>query len=443
MPAEHCKGDGKPAVVTGTRRRMLAGAGGTLLLGLSPLHIAYGATVLDLRLWPAADYSRITLEHDQPLKFAHFMVRETPPLRLVIDIEDLELSPRLKEVVGRVDAGDPYIARVRIGQNRPRVVRLVIELKEDIVPEVFALQPVGPYQRRLVLDLRPVTPPDPLLALLREQELRLPEGERRDEAALLREIQRVDAGRSSTPRGGHRTMDRLLTIAVDPGHGGEDPGAIGKRGTLEKDVTLNIAQRLHRLIEAERGMRVLLTRDGDFFVPLRERVAKARRVQADLFVSIHADAWVRPDARGSSVFALSENGASSTAAAWMARRENDADLIGGMNLGVADAQLAQVLLDLSTTAQIKDSLRFGHAVLRELERVNTLHKPRVEQAGFAVLKAPDIPSILVETAFISNPDEERRLADDGYQQRVATAILDGIRRYLATHPPAARGTPLG
>jgi N-acetylmuramoyl-L-alanine amidase len=443
MPAEHRKGDGKPAVVTGTRRRVLAGAGGTLLLGLSPLHIAYGATVLDLRLWPAADYSRITLEHDQPLKFAHFMVRETPPLRLVIDIEDLELSPRLKEVVGRVDAGDPYIARVRIGQNRPRVVRLVIELKEDIVPEVFALPPVGPYQRRLVLDLRPVTPPDPLLALLREQELRLPEGERRDEAALLREIQRADAGRSSAPRGGLRSVDRLLTIAVDPGHGGEDPGAIGKRGTLEKDVTLNIAQRLHRLIEAERGMRVLLTRDGDYFVPLRERVAKARRVQADLFVSIHADAWVRPDARGSSVFALSENGASSTAAAWMARRENDADLIGGMNLGVADAQLAQVLLDLSTTAQIKDSLRFGHAVLRELERVNTLHKPRVEQAGFAVLKAPDIPSILVETAFISNPDEERRLADDGYQQRVATAILDGIRRYLATHPPAARGTPLG
>jgi len=429
--------------MTGSRRRVLAGAGGTLLLALSPLHIARGATLLGVRLWPAADYSRVTLEHDQPLRFTHFMVRETPPLRLVVDIEDMELTPRLRELVGRVDAEDPYIARVRVGQNRPRVVRLVIELKEDIRPEVFALQPVGPYQHRLVLDLRPVNPPDPLLALLREQELRLPESERRDEAALLREIQRAGAGRDAPRRPADRDVDRLVTIAIDPGHGGEDPGAVGKRGTLEKDVTLNIAQRLHRLIEAERGMRVLLTRDGDFFVPLRERVAKARRVQADLFVSIHADAWIRPDARGSSVFALSENGASSTAAAWMARRENEADLIGGINLGVADAQLAQVLLDLSTTAQIKDSLRFGNAVLRELERVNSLHKPRVEQAAFAVLKAPDIPSILVETAFISNPDEELRLADDGYQQRVAVAILDGIRRYLAAHPHSPRGTTLG
>jgi len=332
---------------------------------------------------------------------------------------------------------------VRVGQNRPRVVRLVIELKEDIRPDVFALPPVGPYQHRLVLDLRPVNPPDPLLALLREQEARLPGGERRDDAALIREAQKAEPGRDAAAqrgRGRERTVDRLLTIAVDPGHGGEDPGAIGKRGTQEKDVTLDIAQRLQRLIGAERDMRVLLTRDGDFFVPLRERVEKARRVQADLFVSIHADAWIRPDARGSSVFALSERGASSTAAAWMARRENDADLIGGINLGTRDPQLAQVLLDLSTTAQINDSLRFGNAVLRELERINTLHKPRVEQAGFAVLKAPDIPSILVETAFISNPDEERRLTDERYQQQIATAILGGIRRHLAKNPPAARSS---
>jgi N-acetylmuramoyl-L-alanine amidase len=418
---------------------MLAGAAGTLVLSLSPLRIARGANLLDVRLWPAVDYTRVTLEHDQPLKFTHFMVRDTAPLRLVVDIEDVDLTPRLREVVGRVGADDPYIALVRVGQNRPHVVRLVIELKEDIVPEVFALQPVGPYQHRLVLDLRPVVPPDPLLALLREYEARMPAGERRDEAALLREIRKADAARDAAAAGGRsgeRTIDRLLTIAIDPGHGGEDPGAIGRRGTQEKDVTLSIAQRLHRLIEGERDMRVLLTRNGDFFVPLRERVEKARRVKADLFVSIHADAWIRPDVRGSSVFALSERGASSTAAAWMARRENDADLIGGVNLGTKDAQLAQVLLDLSTTAQINDSLRFGNAVLRELERINPLHKPRVEQAGFAVLKAPDIPSILVETAFISNPDEERRLADDAYQERVARAILDGVRRYLARHPPA-------
>jgi len=442
MSGSHDDGDGTARGVIDSRRRVLAGAAGTLVLSLSPLHIARGARLLDVRLWPAADYTRVTLEHDQPLRFAHFMVRDTPPLRLVVDIEDTELTPRLKELVGRVGADDPYIAGVRVGQNRPRVVRLVIELKEDIVPEVFALQPVGPYQHRLVLDLRPVTPPDPLLALLREQEARLPEAERRDEMALLREIQKADARDAAPARGRTREqkVDRLLTIAIDPGHGGEDPGAIGKRGTQEKDVTLDIAQRLQRLIDAERDMRVLLTRDGDYFVPLRQRVEKARRVQADLFVSIHADAWIRPDARGSSVFALSERGASSTAAAWMARRENDADLIGGINLGARDPQLAQVLLDLSTTAQINDSLRFGNAVLRELERINTLHKPRVEQAGFAVLKAPDIPSILVETAFISNPDEERRLTDDAYQQRIATAILGGIRRHLARHPPAARGT---
>ncbi len=443
MSGSHSGGDGRARKLIVSRRRVLAGAAGSLVLSLSAPKIARGANLLEVRLWPAADYTRVTLEHDQPLRFTHFMVRDTPPLRLVVDIDDMELSPRLKELVGRVGADDPYIALVRVGQNRPRVVRLVIELKEDILPEVFALAPVGPYQHRLVLDLKPVNPPDPLLALLREHESRLSEGQRRDEAALLREIQKADArNEAAAPRGRgrDRTVDRLLTIAIDPGHGGEDPGAIGRRGTQEKDVTLSIARRLHRLIDAERDMRVLLTRDGDFFVPLRERVEKARRVQADLFVSIHADAWIRPDARGSSVFALSERGASSTAAAWMARRENDADLIGGINLGGRDPQLAQVLLDLSTTAQINDSLRFGNAVLRELERVNTLHKPRVEQAGFAVLKAPDIPSILVETAFISNPDEERRLSDERYQQQIAAAILGGIRRHLAKHPPAARGT---
>ncbi len=429
------------------RRRMLSGAAGTLVLSLSPLQIARGATLLSVRLWPAADYTRVTLEHDQPLKFSHFFVRETPPLRLVVDIEDMDLTPKLKELVAKVDANDPYIALVRVGQNRPRVVRLVIELKEDVKPEVFALAPVGPYQHRLVMDLRPVNPPDPLLALLREQMARdaAPESPRRDELALLREIEKANEtpptarGRERDPG---RAMARLITVAIDPGHGGEDPGAVGRRGTLEKDVTLDIARRLERMIAAEPNMRVLLTRDGDFFVPLRTRVEKARRVQADLFVSIHADAWIRPDVRGSSVFALSERGATSTAAAWMARRENDADLIGGVNLGVKDAQLAQVLLDLSTTAQINDSLRFGNAVLRELERINRLHKPRVEQAGFAVLKAPDIPSILVETAFISNPDEERRLQDDAYQEKMARAMLNGIKRYFAKHPPTAR-TPLG
>jgi N-acetylmuramoyl-L-alanine amidase len=316
------------------------------------------------------------------------------------------------------------------------VVRLVIELKEDVRPQVFSLEPVGPYQHRLVLDLYPINPPDPLLALLREQGTS-PRSSRSD--PTTGEPLHAPDERVARPR--HKPdpdMQRLLTVVIDPGHGGEDPGAVGRGGTYEKNVTLAIGRRLREMIAADSGLRVAMTRDGDFFVPLRTRVAKARAVQADLFVSIHADAWIKPDARGSSVFALSENGASSSAAAWMARRENDADLIGGINLASADKHLARVLLDLSTTAQINDSLKLGNSVLRELERINRLHKPRVEQAGFAVLKAPDIPSILVETAFISNPEEEARLRDDAYQEQMARALLIGIKRYFAKNPPLRR-----
>jgi len=419
------------------RRRLIRAAGGSLVLALTPFDIARGATLLAVRIWPAEDYSRLTLEHDGPLKFSHFMVRDTSPLRLVVDIEDMDLTPKLKEVVGKVQPDDPYIALVRVGQNRPKVVRLVIELKEDVQPQLFSLEAVGPYQRRLVLDLYPVNPPDPLLALLREQETRS-RTTRSDPATG--EPPRVAEDRGARPGRGKPDADlqRMLTVVIDPGHGGEDPGAVGRAGTYEKNVTLAIGRRLRDMIVADSGLRVAMTRDGDFFVPLRTRVAKARAVQADLFVSIHADAWIRPDARGSSVFALSENGASSSAAAWMARRENDADLIGGINLASADRNLARVLLDLSTTAQINDSLKLGNSVLRELERVNRLHKPRVEQAGFAVLKAPDIPSILVETAFISNPEEEARLRDVDYQEQMARALLIGIKRYFAKNPPLRR-----
>lgn len=427
------------------RRRWLKGAAGSLVLSLSPVEIARGATLVGVRVWPAPDYTRVTLEHDAPLRFTQFMVRDTAPLRLVVDIEGIDLTAGLKELVGKVDANDPYIQLVRIGQNRPRVVRLVIELKEDVKPQVFTLEPIGPYQHRLVMDLFPINPPDPLLALLREQEARGGEPAR-DEEAFDRQIDRSLAEANRAPRADARKRDdrvnRFITVAVDPGHGGEDPGAVGKRGTYEKTVTLAIGRQIETIIRDHSNMRVLLTRDGDYFVPLGQRVAKARRVQADLFVSVHADAWIRPDARGSSVFALSERGATSSAAAWLARRENEADQIGGVNLGSHDAQLARVLLDLSTTAQINDSLKFGHAVLRELERINRLHKPRVEQAGFAVLKAPDIPSILVETAFISNPEEELRLRDRGYQEKLAQAIVSGIRRHFEKNPPAARG-PLG
>ncbi len=419
------------------RRRLIHAAGGSLVLALTPFDIARGATLLAVRVWPATDYSRLTLEHDAPLRFSNFMVRDSNPIRLVVDIEDMELTTKLREIVGKVQPDDPYIALVRVGQNRPKVVRLVIELKEDVKPQVFSLEPVGPYQHRLVLDLYPVNPPDPLLALLREQ-TKSPRAERGDQAInpLPRELpdERMARGRGRSDP----DMRRVLTVVIDPGHGGEDPGAVGRGGTYEKNVTLAIGRRLRELIAADSGLRVAMTRDGDFFVPLATRVGKARAVQADLFVSIHADAWIKPDARGSSVFALSEHGASSTAAAYMAKRENDADLVGGINLASHDRNLARVLLDLSTTAQINDSLKLGNAVLRELERINQLHKPRVEQAGFAVLKAPDIPSILVETAFISNPEEEARLRDDEYQEQMARALLSGIKRYFAKNPPLRR-----
>src|SRR5512137_3201947 len=422
--------------VPGNQRRRLIHAGaGTLVLALTPFHIARGATLLGVRVWPASDYSRLTLEHDGPLKFTHFMVRDTSPVRLVVDIEDMDLTPKLKEIVGKVQPDDPYIALVRVGQNRPKVVRLVIELKEDVKPQVFSLEPVGPYQHRLVLDLYPVNPPDPLLALLREQGAP-PRSGRSDPGTG--EPRRPDERTARPRQQPDPDLQRMLTVVIDPGHGGEDPGAVGRAGTYEKNVTLAIGRRLRDMIVADSKLRVAMTRDGDFFVPLRTRVAKARAVQADLFVSIHADAWIRPDARGSSVFALSENGASSSAAAWMARRENDADQIGGINLASTDRNLARVLLDLSTTAQINDSLKLGNSVLRELERVNRLHKPRVEQAGFAVLKAPDIPSILVETAFISNPEEEARLRDVDYQEQMARALLIGIKRYFAKNPPLRR-----
>jgi N-acetylmuramoyl-L-alanine amidase len=238
----------------------------------------------------------------------------------------------------------------------------------------------------------------------------------------------------------NRSQDvlRLVTVAIDAGHGGEDPGARGPRGTYEKNITLAIARKLKALVDAEPNMRGVLIRDGDYFVPLGKRVEKARKVQADVFVSIHADAFIKPHARGSSVFALSERGASSAAARWLASKENEADLIGGVNLDVEDVTLKQVLLDLSQTATINDSMKVAKAVLEEMGGINRLHKPHVEQAGFAVLKAPDIPSILVETAFLTNPEEENKLRDEKHQQRVAQAILGGLKRYFDANPPLAR-----
>jgi len=403
-------------------------------VALALLAFAGGSGAADrisaVRVWPAEDYTRITIEADRPIQHELLLVKN--PERLVLDLENVDLPSVQQEIAGKILANDPYIGQMRAGRYKPGVVRLVFELKTEVKPQIFLLKPVGEYGHRLVLDVYPLVPADPLMALLQKPETKAAAPEPAPAA--------VPAPRAEADAKGKPVVARLMTIVVDAGHGGEDPGAKGRGGSREKHVTLTIARKLKSIIDAEPNMRAVLTRDGDYFIPLQARVQKARRVQADLFVSVHADAFIKPHARGSSVFALSERGATSTAAKWLAKRENDADLIGGVNLDLKDRYLAMTLADLSLTAQISDSLKLGKAVLAELGGVNALHKHHVEQAGFAVLKAPDVPSILVETAFISNPDEERRLNDEGYQEKMAQAIFKGIKRYFAKNPPLAKST---
>ena len=439
----------------GPSRRQALARLGTLALTLTVSDAARAVAILAVRVWPAADYTRVTIESDAPLAARQFLTPEGPP-RLVIDIDGLELDGALRELVGKVKPDDPYIAGIRAGQYQPRTVRLVLDLKQPVAPQQFVLAPVAAYRHRLVLDLFPQVERDPLLALVQEREQASRQAAQAVKDALGEFIARVEqpVGKpaASAPAAVQtpapaapaeaaplpESIDRLVIVALDPGHGGEDPGAIGPTGLREKDVVLQIALQLRERLNEQRGMRAMLTRDADFFVPLHERVRKARRVQADLFVSIHADAFMRPEARGGSVFALSTGAATSTAAKWMADRENAADLVGGVNMAVKDAQVLRAMLDMSTTAQIKDSLRVGQEVLSRLGRVGRLHKPQVEQAGFAVLKAPDIPSILVETAFISNPQEEALLRDPEWQARLVDALAEGIRRYFLKNPPLAR-----
>ena len=458
---------------------------GALALLLTRAHIASGATIMAVRIWPAPDYSRVTIESDGELKAKPLYI--TNPPRLAVDIEGIELNPALKELVAKVQADDPNIAGIRVGQYSAGVVRLVIDLKQPIAPQVFSLQPVAAYKDRLVFDLYPTAVADPLAALIKErtQEQRQAAGAKSATDAALgaakpepahdplgdliaQRTQKpvsgaapavasipttapaVVAAKPPEPAGSPPVTDRLIIIALDPGHGGEDPGAVGPGGTREKDVVLKLAHRLRDRInattvksgKANLAMRAFLTRDADFFVPLHVRVQKARRVQADLFVSIHADAFFTPRPQGASVFALSQGGASSSAARWMADKENKADLIGGLNVAAKDQQVQRALLDMSTTAQINDSLKLGSSMLGEIGRVGKLHKPKVEQASFAVLKAPDIPSVLVEAAFISNPDEEAKLNSDEYQNQLADALLRGIEGYFAKNPPLARNSAI-
>ncbi|MFN7428719.1 MAG: N-acetylmuramoyl-L-alanine amidase [bacterium] len=453
------------------------------------------AQVTAVRVWPAPDSTRVTFESPREVTWRLFLVRD--PDRVVLELDGIDIGPALAKIGGAVSVDDPLIRQARVGRFKPNVIRVVFDVKEDVAPQAFALKPIGEFGHRIVLDLFPANARDPVAAFLERQRVAglsepasrpaaatggpaaaagtVPGGPATGMPAGTTPAPSVAAGTvtappvaaetgaaapaatgAKAPAGGppgafasqgpdpsaRNTRlppgTRPLVIAIDPGHGGEDPGAIGPTGLREKDVVLAISRRLARLIDAQPGMRAHLVRDGDYFVPLQMRVVKARALKADLFVSIHADAWMQPTARGASVYALSLSGATSVAARWLASRENAADLIGGVNLNVSDPLLKQTLLDLSQTATINDSLRLGRSVLGELGRLDRLHRKQVEQAGFAVLKAPDIPSILVETAFISNPQEEQRLADENQQERIAQSILDGIRRYVAQTPGITR-----
>ena len=469
-----------------TSRRSLLQAGSLVLL-LGRQHIAHGATILAVRIWPAPEYTRVTIESNGALNARQFFL-STPP-RLAVDIEGIDLNPTLRDLLAKVHHDDPNIAGIRVGQNAPGVVRLVIDLKQPALPQVFTLPPIAAYQHRLVVDLYPAQAIDPLEVLIAErlQDKTVPAKPTTHatptaaavsapaappppavahapdplEALIAQHTSPATAAPAPAvpaptvvaaapapptppppPAAPARRTDRLIIIALDPGHGGEDPGAIGPNGTREKDVVLKIAHLLRARINATsiggNPMRAYLTRDGDYFVPLGTRVQKAQRVQADLFVSIHADAFTTPAAHGASVFALSQGGASSSAARWLANKENQADLIGGLNVRAKDQHVQRALLDMSTTAQINDSLKLGSVLLGEIGSMAKLHKPRVEQAGFAVLKAPDIPSVLIETAFISNPEEEAKLRSSAYQEQLADALMRGITRYFAKNPPLAR-----
>ena len=433
----------------------------SLLLLLHLNHSALAANLVSaVRVWPAQDYTRITLEANSA--FTYKMSYMQNPDRVVLDIDQVELNPAIKSLADKVQANDPYIKQIR-SANFQQGVRLVVDLKAAAKPNAFTLTPTGAYKYRLVLDVYPAL--DPLLAMVAERDptpapaaavsadapaptTTAPEPVTVESAAPANNAvsQTAPATLPVVTEGPViknmpaevKKVGRQIVVAIDPGHGGEDPGAIGASGSREKDITLMVAKKLKQQIDAEPNMRAVLTRDGDYFIPLHGRVVKARGMQADLFVSIHADAFTKQSARGSSVFALSERGATSASARYLAKKENESDLIGGVSLNDKDPILARTLLDLSQTATINDSLKLGKAVLSEIGEINTLHAKRVEQASFAVLKSPDIPSILVETAFISNPEEERRLNDEAYQEQLCASILNGIKKYFSTNPALAK-----
>lgn len=436
--------------------------------------LAADATVKAVRVGLTPDYTRITLESNQPLQYKLNMLNN--PYRVVIDLSNTQLSPALTTLPQKVDAINPFVQKIRIGQFKPHVIRLVFDLKENVVPRTFVIEPKDNFAHRFVLD---IYHPDKAAKMDSDANIDVVIGTANLETDILDELiatltpgsnqQSINSSRHSHPHQpkqpinqlkqpnsfqaaqnrkpmAPRTMihkpmaPRMIIVAIDPGHGGKDPGAVGYKGTHEKDITLAIARKLKARINKEPNMRAVLTRKGDYYISLPQRRINARRENADLFVSIHADANPRSHAHGSSVFTLSEHGATSTTASWLANKENsvDNDLMGGIDITSKSKDIKELLLDLSLNATINDSVKLAEHVLKQLGDINHLHKRNVEQAGFAVLKSPDIPSILVETAFLSNPKEEEKLRSENYQNKMANAVFLGIKNYFSASPALAR-----
>ena len=377
------------------------------LLVLFSLSATAENIVSETRVWPAPDYTRVTIESSLSISNDQMILQN--PERIVVDLKGIKLNDALKQLSSQVDGLGPNIKKIRVGQFNPKVTRLVIDLKASASVKIFSLKPFKDYKHRLVIDLYPK--------------------ERDELASLLKQLKQKDNRQQST-KPVIPEIKKSTIIAIDAGHGGEDPGAKGARGTYEKVITLQIAKKLKKVIDKEPYMEAVLIRTGDYYVPLIKRVSKARKIKADIFISIHADAFRKRSVRGSSVFALSERGATSAFAKFLANEANEADLIGGVSIDDKEPILARTLLDLSQSATINDSLKLGNHVLKEIKTVNKLHKKYVEQAGFAVLKAPDIPSILIETAFISNRKEEKNLKSAAFQQKLSLSILKGIKKYV-------------
>ena len=380
-----------------------------ILLLISSFNSFSANEVKETRLWPAPDYTRITIESSAKINNDQMMLKN--PERIVIDLKGISVNKALKDLSSKLKQNDPNILNIRVGQFTPKVSRIVIDLKKSARVKIFSLPPVAPYKDRLVIDVYPASN-DKL-------------------SNLLNKIEKKQIEQKKTPVIKEKPKKKKqVVVAIDAGHGGEDPGAIGKYGTKEKKIVLQIAKKLSKLINADPKMKAYLVRDSDFFIPLMKRVSKARKVKADIFISIHADAFRKRNVSGSSVFALSEKGATSAFAKFIANKENEADLIGGVSIDDKDPLLAKTLLDLSQSATINDSLKLANFVLKEIKKVNNLHKKYPEQAGFAVLKAPDIPSILIEAAFLSNPQEEKQLKTAKFQNKLAKAIYLGTKEYI-------------